>query len=162
MPKEILRLIDEKNEALIKLDMQLQKIDERYSRINAGGCAYFAVALQKKLRKAGFLPRLYLFSNDKLAELVNHSEKHVSMADANKAGYNIAHVLVRVGKYFIDSTGVRTDISTTRWSWYEGGFIKKDKEKVIKSWLKEKDRWNDSFDRRQLKHIFTDIKNIQL
>jgi hypothetical protein len=161
MPK-ILRLFSEKNETLIKLDQQLQEIDDRYDRINSGGCAYFAIALQKKLRKAGFKPRLYIFSDGKLAEFVNRSPEPVSAARANEAGYSIAHILVRVGKYYIDSTGVIEDISTTRWSWYKGGFVKKEKEKVIKSWLKEEDRWNPAFSRRQLKDIFIDIKNIQL
>lgn len=145
-----------------KLDEQLKEINDRFSHINAGGCAYFAVALQKKLRESGLKPRIYILSNGKLASYVNQSRTNVTAAQANRAGYSIAHVLIRLGKYYVDSTGVISDIKKTKWLFYKGGYVKLEKEEAIKGWLKEKDRWNPMFDKKQLKAIYSAIDEIQI
>lgn len=143
------------------LHKQLRKIDEKYSNINAGGCGIFALALKKRLEKAGFDVDLFTFSIDR-----NFSDKiqncNNSLAEANARGISLGHIMCRIGNTFIDSTGVYLSVKNTIWD-IKGFYHERISEaSFVKSWLKEKECWNPLFDTEQLPHILKDIKNLKL
>src|SRR3989304_2619009 len=119
---------------------QVQK--KNIPNINYGGCGVFAVSLYKNLPKQ-MRPRLVVLIR---GDASNY--KFILKRQSNFNGLRIPHVVVRVGKLYVDNTGVSHNINDL----CDGGCwgynkvvvpFKKMENEVVKNWRK----WNTDFNR---------------
>ena len=84
---------------LLKIAKLLAAVSQNVPNVNYGGCGKFAFALQKKLREYGIRSSAYVLSRRNYAE-------DVPMARQLTSDYNWVHVILRIGKVYVDATGL--------------------------------------------------------
>lgn len=147
------------SEAIKTLKKHLQEIDEKFPKINHGGCVFFANALKDKLEELGIKTKFYVISNTNMAEIIETREDN-SLSAINSDGAYLYHMMCKVGDYIIDSTGIYNNLNETTWRFNTGKEV--GKEEVVRNWLNERGVWNPTFNQEDLPEIYENIKAITL
>jgi len=138
---------------------EFQKINNSHFRINSGGCGIFAEIAYRSLIKAGLKPKLAVLTrpNEMNKEMVEQNLKN------NAGAFDIpfSHIVLVVGKHYIDSTGAYKD-HTKISSFYADHLcvIGMDVE-LLKDWNKNPYNWNRVFNRTQVPSIKKQIKAVE-
>ncbi len=146
-----------KKELREKLERVLMDIKLRYPLLNAGGCGIFGLSLGKVLNKLGYEYEYYLIIRNKhTLEEANHYINRNDVNSLNSTDWT--HLVVKVGKYYIDVDGVRKEVKKT----YEVNLTDPLSEELLKEMLKEENRymWNRTFDRKQMRSIDVRLKEL--
>ena len=126
-----------------------------HSKINYGGCGMFAKLLYYNMRKyLNITPEIILFDT---SEQLQDGEinKYPSLQDFNRAGHMCVHIVLKVGDYYIDSSGVH------KFSWFTnvyGGWFKLTEQtgmtiQTLSKWVSSANSWNPTFNRESTGEI---------
>jgi len=155
---------------LEKLSGQLQTINEKFDRINHGGCGKFALALGKKLEKENvkFKYVLVSYADRNIPTLLSSVRKFTeytnTVEDTNenrvKNGFLIIHILIYYKGKFIDSGGVYNNISDAGYdsSCRLSAILEKSR---LENWCNSS-TWNTTFADYQMGAIRREINKIKL
>lgn len=145
------------------ISTKLQKIDANHERINAGGCAVFAVELYKTFRALGISAKIYVLThapskmhNDARKKLKKMGMFNLSML--NDMGLYFNHVVIEAAGAAFDSTGSYPSIDFVRNKWNVSTATRyslRDMKKLASA----KRGWNQSFDRTQIPSIKKQLKS---
>lgn len=124
---------------------QYQIVNSKVKYLNQGGCGVFAEGLFDVLTALGYKPTICIITPNKVG-----MTKRVNNDDTGWA--SCTHMIIKVGKYYIDSTGVYNSI-TSMTAYHGYGYqelfvgISID---ITREWNNNPYQWNDSFNRRQI------------
>ena len=141
----------------------LSVIGEKFKHINRGGCGAFALYLSKELDKRNIKHDILWIGDDyhnaeKVIRNTFQSNSNVTLEDFSDNGIFLSHVMVRIGKKFIDSEGVYKGFDNTRWS--HRRVLSKVSNKELFKLVDNPKGWNDTFNRKLMPKIKKDIKKI--
>lgn len=156
------------NGAELKLVSGLRELDDKYPKLNSGGCLFVAKWIGEAFRRKRIKVDYLILDNypGDLTSIRKEFKTHgntESLMDLNERMIEVAHIIVRVnGNLYIDSKGVATSINDTKWSYlHKMGYIT---HKTMLRWCNDYDyRWNPIFlhtHGHQLPRIENDIKNL--
>ena len=146
-----------KKELREKLKGTLMDIKLRYPLLNGGGCGVFALSLGKVLKELGYeYEYLLIIKNKHTLVEANHSINRNDVNSLNNTDWT--HLIIKLGKYYIDVDGVRTEVKKT----YEVNLTDSLSEELLKEMLSEENRymWNSTFDRKQMRTINVKLKEL--
>lgn len=123
-----------------KLLEEIEKINNKYPKIDWGGCGTFSYHLSEKLNKSNIRN-----------QIVYIPEKETPK-DAYRCDIKFHHILVKVNNYLIDNSGIRNVKE-------EVLFLQNEK---LKCMLEDKKLWNNVFSQKEWSYLSTDIMNIKL
>jgi len=139
------------------LNTELQKINNNHQSINRGGCGIFAEALYLSLSKVGLKPKLAVLT--RRTEMDEKEVKKNLKNNANAYEVPFSHIVVVIGKKYIDSNGVQKSFMNT--PFWNCLCVKGMDVELLKEWNKNKYNWNDVFNRTQIPSIKKKIKAIE-
>lgn len=124
-------------------DIVRQVQEQNIPNINRGGCGIFATTLYKSIKP--FNPRLVVLIRSNPSNY-----KFILKQQSDFNGLRIPHVVVRVGKYYVDSSGVVFNINELcdgECRGYNKVVVpfKKMENEVVQNWRK----WNSDFNRKK-------------
>ena len=133
-------------EGIAKLTLDIIK---NVKNINFGGCARFALYLSDKLDKIGVEHEIIVFDYYKIAD--KRKQINNNILNGKKYSLSCNHVMIKIGKYFIDGEIIKLGIPSLykgdRW----GRYSKQDLKLIIKHGI-----WNKKYSTRQ----DTKVKNL--
>lgn len=123
---------------------EFPKINEKYPIINCGGCGIFAQKVYGILKEFHFKPKLivlipFYYSKTDAVEKLNNNGKPYEMA--------WSHIMVKVGKKFIDCDGIYTNLKQTDHYFSHEG-VEGMTPELLQQWIDSRG-WNDRFDREK-------------
>ena len=133
-----------------------------HSKINLGGCGIFAKLLYYNMRKyVNITPEIICF------DLPNHQigkgeiNDYKTVEDYNNDGNMCIHLLLRIGDYYIDSSGIH------KLSWYENQVYRIPLAiqegmtiQTLTSWVASANSWNPTFSRYTIGDINDDMVEV--
>ena len=136
--------------------VKIKPVNENNRTINWGGCGLFAMALVKHLRRMGYSPTLVLIDYSPNQYKDYMEEYGYIPAFAPKP----SHVMVKLNKYYIDSTGAYSPRRFRKTKWYSRGEYHITPENY-KPAIFTNDGWNNDFKRcySAFKDIIVHIKS---
>ena len=152
-----------KRDKLFSVLSKLSVINQKYSNINRGGCGVFALYLSKELDKRNIKHDILWIGDDyhnaeKVIRNTFQSNSNVTLEDFSDNGIFLSHVMVKIGKKFIDSEGVYKGFDNTRWS--HRRVLSKMSNKELFKLVDSSHGWNDTFQRKLIPKIKKDIKKV--
>jgi len=138
----------------IKLSEVLCDIKLRHPLINAGGCGVFALSLGNRLSELGYSIEYRVMINKRNEydfKLANRAISNNSIRDINETNWE--HIMVKVGKHYIDVGGIYDEVTKYRIS-------DNISEEFLREWLSIRRMWNSMFDRKQMKGINMRLNNL--
>lgn len=149
-------------QVLAGLHLHYNKVNKKVKCLNKGGCGIFAVALYDILIELGYKPQIVVITNDREAMRCRvHRIDHKKYA-------SVQHMVVKVGKYYVDSTGFNTDccIFAKPYVGRVDGYGKPIFElfaqmpiKVARQWNENPHQWNSRFRRMHIPTVQELVKN---
>lgn len=127
-------------EKLGLLQNQIKSINDKFEKINYGGCGTFSYYVSEILDKYGI-------DN----QIVYLEEKKVPPR-AFRCDIKFTHIYVHVDKYYIDNNGFYLD----------AGDVKVLPKEKLKDMLDEPRLWNSEFDEEKRKLLAKELINIKL
>ena len=143
-------------ERLEKLSPHLEKINNSVPRINYGGCGAFAVELYELLERLGYKPSITVLTYRPLI-----TQSAIGNGLENVMG-GIDHIIVRVGKYCLDSEGVHSVSETIREWGVSEVWVNDVPIYMLKMWVANRLNWNKVFDRSNIPVIKTYLNQITI
>jgi hypothetical protein len=124
----------------------LKKVDKKIDNVNRGGCGIFAFELGKQLKRQGIeFEYVMLFTTlckeDK--SYVKDLMRNNMVRDFN-FDTNWTHIVIKVGKKYIDGEGIRSSLTDVGLPM---------SEEFLTNLIDAEQYWNDTFDRKQRKKI---------
>lgn len=130
-----------KKEQILNFYEILKNVNNDLLYINLGGCGAFAFLLSQKFSNIGIQHKIVLLSDKNSINLYK-----VNLLKNKKISSRIKpeHVMVKVGRYYIDSEGVFTKrtLKNTKWRYCEELLV--DREN-IEPMIKDLRGWNPTF-----------------
>lgn len=130
-------------------------INEKVPRLNYGGCGVFAEKLYHLLCGLGLNPKLIVITDN--AKGMNERVKGYDKWSFKYGYASITHIVVRVGRYYIDSTGIYKSIVFVcefhKYRETQRQVSTRLTIDVLEKWNAQPYIWNDSFNRRHIKTI---------
>jgi hypothetical protein len=137
-----------------RLKYALDLINNNYPTINSGGCGVFAVMIHDQLEKMGIKSEFHMLCRDS-----ETAERVMEVTDNLEFRWmNWGHVIVSVGEYYIDSTGIypsydeylNANYQWVEWDYeYISGHLNKDLIRLHA----DSTHWNPTFDRELIPTI---------
>lgn len=125
---------------LEKMLSEIKKINNKYPKIDWGGCGTFSYHLSEKLNKLNIKN-----------QIVYIPEKE-TFKDAYRCDIKFHHIFIKVDDYLIDNYGIRS---------FEEEVLTLENEK-LKCMLEDKKLWNNIFPYEEWDPLARDIMNIKL
>lgn len=147
-------------EALLSTISEIQNeiyVNERlFTNINRGGCGFFAALLKEKLEKLNIKSEfIYL---DNYGDLPNTSRKMIENIYDTDRNSSCSHVLLKVGKYYIDGKVTYKGMKDVRCKWdmsYKLKFNMEANDYLTHALFNKPWQWNREFCNK------TDYKNLK-
>jgi len=146
-----------KKKVLEIINQEFQEINENHKHINSGGCGIFAEFAYRSLSKVGLKPQLAVLTRRTEMDVKDVKKNLKNNASAYQVPFS--HIVVVIGKKFIDSNGVQKNLSNT--PFWNCVCVKGMDVELLKDWNKNKHNWNDVFNRNQIPSIKKKIKAIE-
>jgi hypothetical protein len=148
---------------IYQLEPVLPQVKKKFPSINRGGCGVFANLLANELDKLGIKYKIIWIGRDskdkrRINKIFKHYGGQVNLMDFNNSDIYLAHVMIKVGRKFIDASGVYKSIDDTQWDWY-GLRCEITKEQLELISLSS-EGWNISFNRNQIPRVGKEVKKI--
>lgn len=138
---------------------EFQKINNSSYRINSGGCGIFAEFAYRSLVKVGLKPKLAVLTrpDEMKKETVEENLKN------NAGAFDIpfSHIVLVVGKHYIDSTGAYKDHTKINSNYADHLCVVGMDVELLKDWNKNPYNWNSVFNRNQVPSIKKQIKAVE-
>jgi len=136
------------------LNSLLTTLNSTFKEINNGGCDHFTLTIGTKLSELGYDVEgvcLQTIINpldlDKIKEVYRVPSKELSQL--NERGGYIHHLMLNVGGYLIDSTGIYNSLDEVKELYPRFDEVGRVSLDVIAGWCNS-ERWNPTFDTGQL------------
>jgi len=145
------------------LEPALPQVQNKFPSINWGGCGVFANLLANELDKLGVKYKIIWIGHEArhkkdIKDIFKHYGGQVSLIDFNNRDIYLAHVMIKVGRKFIDASGVHKNLNDTQWGWYRL------RHEITKEQLEfislTSEGWNTSFNRNQIPRVEKEVKKI--
>lgn len=129
-----------------------------YSKINLGGCGIFAKLLYYHIKKlTGLEPVIWIISTTVDGYPKTDPKQFASMEEWPA---HVLHVVLQLGDYYLDSTGVHT-LPTIAGKYGRAANIRVKLDiKTLSKWVATSDGWNDTFDRYTTGDINKDLEEL--
>lgn len=119
---------------------EIKKINNKYPKIDWGGCGTFSYHLSEKLNKLN------------IKNQIVYTPEKETPKDAYRCDIKFHHIFVKVDDYLIDNYGIRS---------FEEEVLPLENEK-LKCMLEDKKLWNNIFPHEEWTPLAKDIMNIKL
>lgn len=119
---------------------EIEKINNKYPKIDWGGCGTFSYHLSEKL------------NNLNVKNQIVYVPEKETPNGAYRCDIKFHHILVKVDDYLIDNSGIRN---------VEEELFHLENEK-LKCMLEDKKLWNNVFPQEEWSYLASDIMNIKL
>lgn len=154
-----------KSSKLLSALESLSVIGDKYKRINAGGCGVFALYLSEELEKRNVKHEIVwigeTWNNSKrVIRDVLKSNSNLTLQVFNDNGVYLSHVMIKVGKRYVDAEGVFTGFNNTYWAARNRYVLAKIKKKELSMLVESPDGWNPDFNRGLMPKIKKQVKKI--
>lgn len=148
---------------IYQLEPALPSIHEKFPSINWGGCGVFANLLTTELDKLGVKYKIIWIGNNpndkkQIKKIFKEKGDKVILWDFNEIGIGVAHFMVKIGRKFVDASGVYKSLNDTEWWNYRlrCEVTKENLNSVSVSHL----GWNNMFDRKQIPRVEREVKSL--
>lgn len=145
------------------LEPVLPKVKEKFPTINWGGCGVFANLLATELDKLGVKYKIIWIGDDSkhkkdIKRIFKDKGNDVCLLDFNNEFIWVSHIMIKIGRKFIDASGIYENFKTTEWNHREVicEITKKELELISLS----NHGWNCSFNRTQIPKVERELKKI--
>lgn len=119
---------------------EIKKINNKYPKIDWGGCGTFSYHLSEKLNELN------------IKNQIVYTPEKKTPKDAYRCDIKFHHILVKVDDYLIDNYGIRS---------FEEEVLPLENEK-LKCMLEDKKLWNNIFPHEEWIPLAIDIMNIRV
>jgi hypothetical protein len=142
------------------LKNDIPQVEERFDRINAGGCGVFALSLSDELNKKDIAHKIVWIGDalrnetEELHKKIHHifeSNENLTLDTFNNKGLYLSHVMVVIDGKYIDATGLYDGFSQT--SWLHRKVITEITNEQLRILADNEDGWNCSFDRELIPNV---------
>jgi hypothetical protein len=145
------------------LEPALPQVKKKFPSINFGGCGVFANLLANELDKLGVKYKIVWIGSHRrhkkiIKQTFNHYGGLVTLNEFNEQEVFLAHVMIKIGKTYIDASGVYNSFKETQWS-YRCVICDITKEQLEFITLTSIG-WNTSFNRNQIPRVEKEVKKI--
>jgi hypothetical protein len=154
-----------KTSKLLRALESLSIISDKYKSINAGGCGVFALYLSEELEKRNVKHEIVWIgetcnNSKRVIRDVLNSNSNFNLQIFNENGVYLSHVMIKVGKRYVDAEGVFTGFNNTYWAARNRFVLAKITKKELSMLVESPEGWNPSFNRGLMPKIKKQVKKI--
>lgn len=151
---------------LLSVLNSLSAVKESFYTINWGGCGVFALYLSDELNNRNIKHEIIWIgdSGNSVRTAKNRIQKvfknnsNASLQHFRDCNVSLSHVMIRIGRKYIDATGVAIGFENTDWSYRS--ILTKMSNDELRSLVNEPKGWNDSFNRSLIPKVKEQIETI--
>jgi hypothetical protein len=145
------------------LEPALPQVKKMFPTINWGGCGVFANLLATELDKLGVKYKIIWIGHEArhkkdIKKIFKHYGGQVTLGAFNDSDIYVAHIMIKVGRKFIDASGVHKNLNNTQWGWY--GLRHEITKEQLELISLSSEGWNSDFNRNQIPRVKKEVKKI--